>query len=242
MTNSSPRRHGRSAWRRVIDEPLARSVRPRLRGGHAPSHTPASRGRRSTGLPGSDASSQNRKVRVPGSPSGQQQVTIRPYGRGAGGATRTGGGTETGRGAKTAMWDIDDAPPAAAINPGTGQRRQGRAGHPARGGPPRRSSAGAIAADRRWSRRQIQPMRLADHRIFRNTQPPAYLGGRQPLIPKRPQPDNRLFGPLHLVVPPTVQPQDTVSLWALGSTTHCRAATKTCGKPIAHPNPLGSAR
>ena len=126
--------------------------------------------------------------------------------------------------------------------PRTGQRRQGRAGHPARGGPPRRSSAGAIAADRRWSRRQIQPMRLADHRIFRNTQPPAYLGGRQPLIPKRPQPDNRLFGPLHLVVPPTVQPQDTVSLWALGSTTHCRAATKTCGKPIAYPNPLGSAR
>jgi len=30
------------------------------------------------GFPGSDASSQNRKLRVPGSPSGQQQVTTRP--------------------------------------------------------------------------------------------------------------------------------------------------------------------
>ena len=48
---------------------------------------------------------------------------MRPYGRGAGGATRAGGGTETGLGAKTAMCGIDGPPPEATIDPGTGQRR-----------------------------------------------------------------------------------------------------------------------
>jgi hypothetical protein len=76
--------------------------------------------------------------------------------------------------------------PTASYRPGTGQRWQRWSGHSTRRGSPWRSSARAIAANWRWPRWQIQPMRLADHRIFRNTQPPAYLGGRQPLIPKRP--------------------------------------------------------
>jgi hypothetical protein len=75
---------------------------------------------------------------------------------------------------------------------------------------PGRAGARSITPDRRWTRRQVEAMCLAHDGVFGNAQPPADLSGGEPFVPQRAKSDYRFFGPLHLVVPPLEQPQDTV--------------------------------
>jgi hypothetical protein len=98
-----------------------------------------------------------------------------------------GGGTWTGFGASTTMGGNSAAPMLDAVigevlDSGAGQRRQGRAGDAARRRTAR-CSAAAVAANRRRPCRQIEPMRLADHGVFRDSQAPPDLRRRQPLVP-----------------------------------------------------------
>jgi hypothetical protein len=91
--------------------------------------------------------------------------------------------------------------PGRGDRTGTGERWERRAGNPARFRARSRAASRSVATDRRGSGRQIKPVRLADDRIFRDTEPPADLGSRVSFIPESPQADNRFLGPLHLVVP-----------------------------------------
>ena len=78
--------------------------------------------------------------------------------------------------------------------------RQGRPHNPSRCGPPRRSLAG-LAPDRRRPGRQYQPVRLADHRVLGDAEPPSDLSRGQPLVPQGAQPGDRVLVPLHRTHP-----------------------------------------
>ncbi len=93
---------------------------------------------------------------------------------------------------------------------GAGQRRKRRPGNPRHGGPtrPRRR---AVAADRRWTGGEIKPVSLADHRIFRDSQPSPDFGCGVPVAPEQPQPLDDVVCPLHFVVSRPNLPLNTVS-------------------------------
>lgn len=88
----------------------------------------------------------------------------------------------------------------------TGERRQGRRAQARGGGWP----VARVAADGRWPRIKLQPMRLSDNGVLGNSQAAADFGGGMTLCPQVFQLTNRVISPYHMQVPRADYLLDTV--------------------------------